>query len=64
MENILSNWQRDDVPQATKAAELIRIAMELEEDQVFDAIVSKRDTENVNLFLIKSMGVNFEILLT
>ena len=48
MENILSKLaKRDDVPQATKAAELIRIGIEIEEDQVFDAIASERDIENV-----------------
>ena len=48
MENILSKLaKRDDVPQATKAAELIRIAIELEEDQVFDTIASERDIEKV-----------------
>ena len=55
-------WQRDEVPQATKAAELIRLALETEEDQVFDLIASKRDTEKVKFVSIKSMGVNFEIL--
>ena len=48
MENILAKLaKRDDVPQATKAAELIRIAIELEEDQVFDTITSERDIEKV-----------------
>lgn len=48
MEKILSELaKRDQMPQATKAAELIRIGIEIEEDQVFDAIASKRDTENV-----------------
>ena len=47
-ENILSKLaKRDEVPQATKAAELIRIAIELEEDLVFDATASKRDTKGV-----------------
>ena len=48
MENILSKLaKRDDVPQATKAAELIRIGIEIEEDQVFDTIASERDIEKV-----------------
>lgn len=47
-ENILAMLaKRDDVPQATKAAELIRLALETEEDQVFDLIALKRDTEKV-----------------
>ena len=37
--------KRDQVPQATKAVELIRLAIEIEEDQIWDEIVSKRDTE-------------------
>ena len=48
IENILSKLaKRDDVPQATKAAELIRIGIEIEEDQVFDTIASERDIEKV-----------------
>lgn len=47
-ENILAMLaKRDEVPQATKAAELIRLALEMEEDQVFDLIASKRDMEKV-----------------
>lgn len=38
--------KRDEVPQATKAAELLRLAVEIEEDQVWDEIASKRDTKN------------------
>lgn len=50
IENILAKLaKRDEVPQATKAAELIRLALETEEDQVFDLIASKRDTEKVKL---------------
>lgn len=33
---------RDDVPQATKAAELIGLALELEEDRAFAHIVRRR----------------------
>lgn len=35
--------KRDQVPQATKAAELLRLAVEIEEDQVWNEIASKRD---------------------
>ncbi len=35
--------RRDDVPEATKAADLLRVALEIEEDQVWDAIASRRD---------------------
>ena len=35
--------KRDQVPQATKAAELLRLAIEFEEDEVLDNLASKRD---------------------
>ena len=34
---------RDRVPEATKAARLIELALEFEEDQIWDAIASERD---------------------
>lgn len=37
---------RDDVPQATKAAELLECAMAIEEDAYFSADVDERDTPN------------------
>jgi hypothetical protein len=46
VENALGKLaRRDEVPEATKAAELLRLAIELEEDQVLDAIASERDTK-------------------
>jgi len=38
--------KRDQMPQATKAAELIRLAVEMEEDFALDTVASKRDTKN------------------
>jgi hypothetical protein len=35
--------KRDQVPQATKAEHLLRLALEIEEDQVLDDIALKRD---------------------
>lgn len=35
--------KRDSMPQATKAAELLRIALEIEEDQIWNAVALKRD---------------------
>lgn len=56
MENILAKLaKRDEVPQATKAAELIRIAIELEEDQVLDAVASKRDTSKAKFITHKKV---------
>jgi len=38
--------ERDNVPQATKASDLLRVALEIEEDQVWDSFVCIRDTKN------------------
>lgn len=35
--------ERDQMPTATKAADLLEIALELEEDQVWDQIARQRD---------------------
>lgn len=44
LENALAKLaERDQIPQATKAVELIKTAIELEEDQFFDIIASERD---------------------
>lgn len=40
--------KRDAVPQATKAAELLRLALEIEEDQVWAAVAEKRDTKGAH----------------
>lgn len=44
---IIALAKRDQVPNATKAAELLRQALEIEEDRVFDAIGSKREEGQV-----------------
>ncbi len=36
--------RKDKVPEATKAAELLKIALEIEEDNLLAKIASKRDT--------------------
>jgi len=36
---------RDRIPEATKAARLIEIALEVEEDQVWNTLAAKRDTK-------------------
>lgn len=38
--------KRDQVPVATKAEEMVRLALELEEDIVLGALASKRDTKD------------------
>ncbi|MDP2664460.1 MAG: hypothetical protein Q8O97_00595 [bacterium] len=37
---------RDKVPQATKAAHLLEMALELEEDRVWNTIAERRDLKN------------------
>ena len=36
--------KRDNVPEATKTGELVRAALELQEDSVLDTLASQRDT--------------------
>ncbi len=38
--------ERDRVPQATKAVDLLRVALELEEDKIWDQVASRRDSQN------------------
>jgi len=38
--------KRDNIPQATKAAHLLEIALEIEEDVILDKIANERDTKN------------------
>lgn len=42
--------RRDRVPQATKATRLIEIALELEEDYIWDAIAKQRDSKSARYF--------------
>lgn len=42
--------RRDRIPQATKAARLLEIALEIEEDQIWDAIATRRDAKTVRYF--------------
>ncbi len=48
---------RDQVPQATKAAELLRVAVEIEEDRVWDSIASKRDVSDAKFVSHKKAWV-------
>lgn len=38
--------RRDRVPQATKAARLLEIGLDIEEDQMLDVLAKRRDTKN------------------
>lgn len=42
--------ERDQMPAATKAEHLLEIALELEEDQVWDQIASERDTKDARFY--------------
>jgi len=49
-ENALAKLaKRDQVPQATKAAELLQLAIELEEDRFLDNIAARREKEGGGL---------------
>ena len=37
--------KRDNIPEATKAAHLLGVALEIEEDIVLDKLASERDTK-------------------
>lgn len=41
---------RDRIPTATKAARLLEIALELEEDQAWDNIAERRDVKQAHYF--------------
>ena len=43
--------RRDNMPRATKAADLLRIAVELEEDMYLGAIASERASTDRSLFV-------------
>ena len=43
---LISIAKRDQMPAATKAARLIEIGMEVEEDDSWDKIAASRDNEN------------------
>ncbi|MBI3334971.1 MAG: hypothetical protein HY001_00525 [Candidatus Portnoybacteria bacterium] len=46
--------QRDHVPEATKATYLLELALELEEDQVWDSIAKRRDTKKAKFISHKN----------
>jgi len=49
---------RDEVLVATKVAELVRLAVELDEDQVWDSIAEKRDTSDASFISHKKAWNN------
>jgi hypothetical protein len=49
--------RRDQVPEATKAAELLQVAIELDEDQVWDSIANLRDSKKAKFIPHKKAWV-------
>ncbi len=49
--------KRDNMPKATKAAQLIDVALELEEDQFLDEVASARDTKKAKFVSHKKAWV-------
>jgi hypothetical protein len=45
--------QRDKISRAGKVAELIRVALEIEEDRAWDALAKKRDRRGTKFFAHK-----------
>ena len=52
--------RRDNVPEATKAGELLRTAIELEEDIILGAIAARRDTPKAKFVSHKKAWKNFK----
>ncbi|MBI4050750.1 MAG: hypothetical protein HY396_02125 [Candidatus Doudnabacteria bacterium] len=50
-EALIKLARRDRVPQATKAARLLETALELEEDQAWNAIARRRDVKSARYIL-------------
>ncbi len=46
---------RDDVPQASKAVDLLKIALEIEEDFYFNAVAEKRDIKKARFLSHKDV---------
>lgn len=47
--------RRERVPEATKASELLRLAIELEEDRVWDNLARERDTKGAKFISHKKV---------
>lgn len=47
--------RRDDVPQTTKAVYLIRLALEIDEDDVWNRIVEERDSPRAKFYSHKEV---------
>ena len=48
---------RDQVPQATKAVHLLQLALELEEDMIWDQVANARDTKKARFVSHKQAWV-------
>jgi CopG antitoxin of type II toxin-antitoxin system len=54
---LVQTADREGIPVATKAERLLEVALELEEDQVWDELASKRDTKDAH-FLTSDEAFN------
>jgi len=50
--------RRDRIPQATKAARLLEMALEIEEDQAWEEIAQRRDTKSAQYLSHKKAWSN------
>jgi hypothetical protein len=56
VENMLEMLSdRDDVPQATKALHLIQLAIEIDEDEIWNEMAEKRDTNKADFLSHKEV---------
>lgn len=46
--------ERDNMPQATAAIHLLKLALEIEEDEVWNALAAKRDTKKAKFITHKN----------
>lgn len=47
--------ERDEVPEATKASQLLQLAIEIEEDDVLNSLAKQRDTKKVKFLSHKKV---------
>jgi len=47
--------KRDQMPQATKITQLLQVALEIEEDQIWDELAQRRDKKGAKFFTHKKV---------
>ncbi len=56
-EALMKLAKRDSIPQATAAVHLIKIALEIDEDGVWNALAEKRDTKDARFVSHKNAWI-------